>query len=207
MKDSGGIIKIVIIGGVAYIAYLYLQQSGMWAQWFGPAALPAGTGANAAIPPAGSSIPVAPQGSTLAVNPLGVPIQPNAAPTMTLADAMQILGNGYMQDNGLPGLSWDQWSYYYQQVTGKTIAGSQFDAMLAAAGVTRDQQNASAQVFLNALSSSGLSGMGAIIPVPNNGPALAPVGAPSMSFGGSRFSGRASGGFSAGMRGRNRGVQ
>lgn len=220
---SDGIIKIVVIGGVAYVAYMYLQKSGLWAQWFGgatAAGLPAGSGAIPQMPAPGQPIQDLPTGyqqqlpaGTVAQTPLGVPVsvQPQPAtgggtPAMSLQDQLQTLGNGYMQDNGLSGLNWDQWSYYYQYVTGKTITPEQFGAILQAAGASHDQVFASAGTFLNSLNAAGLSGIGAIVPVPNSGPATAPVAPPiSMNFNASRFGGRV--GFSAGRGIRNRGVQ
>jgi len=34
-ENSSGIIKIVLIGGGIFLIYKYLQNSGLWAQWFG----------------------------------------------------------------------------------------------------------------------------------------------------------------------------
>jgi hypothetical protein len=35
MKDEGGILKLVLLGVAGYLAYQWLQSSGLWAQWFG----------------------------------------------------------------------------------------------------------------------------------------------------------------------------
>jgi hypothetical protein len=71
--------------------------------------------------------------------------------------------------NGATQLTADQWSYYYQQLPGKSAISPQaYGAMLAAVGATGSTVM-SASAFQIMLATGGLSGIGDIIPVPGTG--------------------------------------
>ena len=180
-KDQ--MIKWGLIVGGGVLAYWYVTNYGpsghvstgavsWWDTWFG-----AGTPA-----PAGTATGTAVTGPVTQATPQPVVTQPSLPPVsapvntqvkqqiMAASSGNAAITGGY----AIP----DVWSYYWQQVTGKTITPQQMVQMFpptstgTGAPLNLDQ-------FLSKLPSVGLSGIGSIVTVPS-APSL-----PSMSFGGS----------------------
>ena len=173
--------KYLVIGGGIFAAYWYITHFGpngsvsegavsWWDTWFG------------------SGVPAPVPGNTTVVvnqNPQPVLTQPGSgtpAPTSTIRQQILAASAGNPQISGGyadPSV----WSYYWQQVTGKTITGQQMVQMFPPVGNTGVGAPTNLDQFLAGLQSAGLSGipngMGAIVNVPS-APSL-----PSMNFGGS----------------------
>jgi hypothetical protein len=206
-KDQ--MIKWSLIVGGGVLAYWYVTNYGpnghvstgtasWWDTWFG----------------AGTPAPVARQTTT--TNTTGAATQPATAtqpttqavvtqpsytaPVVTVNQDVkqQVVAASGVAGANQPGSAIqggyavpDIWSYFWQQVTGKTITPQQMGQMFpTSAPLTVDQ-------FMAALPTAGLSGIGAVVSVPS-APSL-----PSMSFGGSfrRPGMRGMGGRGSGMGG------
>lgn len=162
MDDSTkSIVKVVILAGAALGLYYWLQQSGLWAQWFGGTALPANPNPNPLLPPAGTT--------TVTTTPPPAPAIPasynQAAAAMT-------------NSAGAPTQNFDQWSYWWQNnqafsgapagygVSG-SISGTMIDAMIAAGGGDRSKLITAAQwvSLLYQEQQKGVTGLGYFGPV------------------------------------------
>lgn len=224
------IIQIAIVAGGGYLLYTYLKQSGLWDQWFGAhaAALPAaGTPATTGTPqvvengrgdiPAPPTATPPPPTFTTNIDVGGLVVAPDISHSLT-GWVNKITGN----PNGAQSIERIRLSVIVPDGRIFDQFGTDITAQLQAAGVN---VQALRTAFYNAprgtvptvdpgyattypdlmTPAAGVSGLGAVIPVPNAGPITAPIAPPSMSFGNSKWGG---GGYSAGFRGRgNRGVQ
>ena len=170
-----------IVGG-GVLAYWYVTNYGpgghvstgaasWWDTWFG----------------AGTPAPV-PGASTTAAGPVtqaptqAVITQPSA-PTVTAPVNPQLKQQIITAAGSDPAIKGgyaipDVWSFYFQQVTGKTITGQQLAQMFPPTS-TGTGAPLNIDQFLAKLPSVGLSGIGAVVSVPSV-PSI-----PSMSFGGS----------------------
>lgn len=156
----GGIVKVAVVGGVAYFGYNYLVNSGLWASWFGGAApVPASVPVSTVTTPAST------------VSTVGTVTTPASTTTPVTPPAVQSTGSTLGQAlNALAGnqsFDIDQWAYYYGQLRGLTLSGSQVESLIQAAGLTDATRSTviSPATFLAALGSVGLSGfrgMGAV---------------------------------------------
>jgi hypothetical protein len=217
MKDSGSIIKLAIMAAIAYFGYEYLVRSGLWAQWFGGAAQPqpqptaGGIQTMPGYNPAQAALPAP-------IQPSPSPIQLSQPPASAISAAvqaqLQASANQYlanMQAAGTPksGLDVDNWLYYYQvlvhganpnNLSTFPITGAQAATVFNALGINYNDPTArvtpvTLPQFAAAMSRAGVSGVGAIIPVPNNGPISAPL--PTQSFG-AGYGGYGNGGYRKG---------
>lgn len=96
-------------------------------------------------------------------------------PVNALATQLQAMGNQFMANTGAQGLNIDQWVFYYQQIKGTTLSGTQVNSLISALGLsdaTRSTTMIPLATFINALGGVGLSG---IVTVPNQGPIAAPL--------------------------------
>lgn len=195
MKDTGSIIKLAILAAVAYFGYEYLVRSGLWAQWFGGATLPA-SGGTTALPPVGTT--------------LQLPAPPQApAISAAVQSQLQTSANGYLAANPGKQMTTDLWLYYYQilvhganpnNLATFPITGAQAATVFNALGInyndpTQRVTPVTLPQFIAAMSHAGVSGLSAIIPVPNNGPISAPL--PTQSFG-AGYGGYGRGGYTKG---------
>jgi hypothetical protein len=171
--------KYLVIGGGVFAVYWYVTNYGplgavsaghvsYWDTWFGNAPAPVQT----------STGPV-----VVNPNPQPVVTQPGTtpAPTSTIRQQMLAASTGNPQISGGyadPSV----WSYYWQQITGKTISGQQMVQMFPPVGNTGIGAPTNVDQFLAGIQAGGLSGLngiGAIVNVPA-APSL-----PGMNFGGS----------------------
>lgn len=179
--DKNKIITIAVIAGGGYLLYWYLTSYGpkgavtgagqsYWDQWFSGAAAPAQSNTATVLPAAGTI--TAPVNTTPATSTAANPAtQTDPANIVAQAAPMRDSLLAYVNsDMGTTGsgtqLNYDQWSYYIQRMTGKTITPQLFGAILGnsdrSTTITVDQ-------FLAALAtalSSNPSGMGDIVPSP-----------------------------------------
>jgi len=95
-----------------------------------------------------------------------------------LRNQLAAAGVQFMRAMNAPGLSADQWAFYYQQLTGTSLTESQAQNIVMNTGMQRGSLITLDQ-FLNALHGAGL---GAIIEVPNAGPISAPLPTVSQNF-------------------------
>ena len=146
-----------------------------WDTWFGAGTpVPAGTGTTpAATGPVNQATPQATVTQPIAGPSISAPVNNQVKQQiLTASGADQAIKGGY----AIP----DVWSYYWQQVTGKTISSAQMLQMFpptstgSGAPLNLDQ-------FLSALPAAGLGnvGLGSIVSV-GSSPSV-----PSMNFGGS----------------------
>lgn len=171
----------VIVGG-GVLAYWYVTTYGpnghvatgavsWWDTWFG-------TGTPVPSPVATTSTGVQAQAT-----PQAVVTQPSTAPIVTAPANSQVRQQILTASASDPTIKGgyaipDVWSYYWQQITGKSISAQQLAQMFP---VTSTGTGAPLNIdqFLSGLSSLGLSGIGSIVTT-SSAPSL-----PSMSFGGS----------------------
>lgn len=157
-RDSGlgGVLKIALVGGAGYFGYNYLVNSGLWAQWFGPA-VPAGS----VTPPASSSVT-----PPVAVTPGGITPPVSAPPAPPITTFAPVSRTALIAAAGGPGvpLNVDQWVYYYSKITGQQVTGSQVNTLLVATNQSATDRGAllTADQFLAVLPTAGLSGFGAV---------------------------------------------
>lgn len=212
---SGDLFKFALLAGGAYLLYEYLQSSGLWAQWFGGAGgggslfgnagalLPAGT-----VLPSGTSQPAGGNTGTVSVllhdNSGSSIFKAGDQFTLTVTGPPNspVLINAIQNGQQLPGPT----------NLGSTDASGRF--VLTGNWIAANVGNWSESITvgghpappLNFNILAGLAGVGAIVPVPNNGPVVAPVAGaapPSMTFGNNAW-----GGSGRGQRGKiNRWVQ
>lgn len=189
--NKNDIIKYAAIAGGAYLVYWYITSHGptgavseghasYWDTWFGTQAQPPQPGSNTGVQPGYPNQPAqAPQPGP-AQPVLTQPSQP-APPTINQGVKAQIIAASNAAGANQPGSQIqggyaipDIWSYFWQQVTGRTISTQQMTQAFqgSVAPLTVDQ-------FLAAISGVGLSGIGVIVQAPS-APSI-----PSMSFGGS----------------------
>jgi len=177
--DKKEIMKWAAIAGGAYLVYWYITSYGpggskteghasYWDGWFG--------GATAAAPAAQptAQLPVTQPVLTQPSAPAPAP----AAPVNNTVVKQQILAASSGQIQGGYAIA-DVWSYFWQQVTGKTITPAQFQAAFNPPSATDRGAPMNIDQFLSKLSGAGISGIGSIVKTPSI-PSI-----PSMSFGGS----------------------
>ncbi len=190
---TGDLIKFALLGVGGYMLYNYLVQSGMWAQWFGGAAgMPAGAGNLGASLPPGTILPAGTNqpagGNTGQVSvllhdnngssifkagdqfTLTITGPPNAPVMITAAQNGVPVGGGVSTQLGTT----DANGRFV--LVGNWVAANAgtWSEIITVGGAPAPPLNFSV----------GLSGVGAIVPVPNYGAVRAPVAQPaSMSFG------------------------
>ncbi len=144
------------------------------------------SGAYYAVNPSSGAVSAANGPGQLAVGaPTTVVTQPASTPpaqttvglpagSSQLAAQLQAAGIQFMQGSGAQGLNIDQWMFYYQQIKGITLNGTQAASLIQAAGLSDATRGTviPLSTFMNALGGVGLSG---IVPVPNQGPIRAPI--------------------------------
>jgi hypothetical protein len=194
--DKKEIIKYLAIAGGAYAVYWYITSYGPTGAraeghpsyldtWFGtnasntqlinqqaPTTLPSGYPNQPALNTAPGTQPVLTQPSA---PPTALP------PVDTSAVKQQILAATAGQIQGGYAIA-DVWSYFWQQVTGRTITPTQFGTAFPGLSDTNRGAPMNLDQFLSKLSGAGISwivSLGAIVPSPSI-PSI-----PSMSFGGS----------------------
>ena len=134
------IFSLVLLGGGAYVLY----------KWYEGQLVIPGLVSNSA-----SSDPIT--GANTSPN---IVTDSGAVLTGAARGASEIAQAIRLASGGATSLNWDQWSYYYQQVTKTTISGSQFGAILAAAGVSSSANATDLNTFMNAVNASqGLNGV------------------------------------------------
>lgn len=189
--NKNDLIKYAAIAGGAYAVYWYITSYGptgavsaghasYWDTWFGGA-----TAQPQTQPQPGAQVPVGYPNQPVSSPPpntqpvLTQPSQPPAA-TINQGVKQQIIAASNAAGANQPGSQIqggyaipDIWSYFWQQVTGRTITTQQMSqAFNNSAPMTLDQ-------FMTAIAGIGLSGIGHIVQAPS-----APT-VPSMNFGGS----------------------
>ena len=179
--DKKDIMKWAAVAGGAYLVYWYLTSYGptgskaeghasYWDTWFGGAPAVAATTAATQPQQPVTTQPVLTQPSAPAPAPV--------APVNNTAVKQQILAASAGQIQGGYAIA-DVWSYFWQQVTGKTITPEQFQAAFNPPSATDRGAQMNIDQFLSKLSGVGISGIGSIVKTPSI-PSI-----PSMSFGGS----------------------
>jgi hypothetical protein len=205
---SGDLFKLALFAGGGYLLYQYLQSSGLWAQWFGGTGL-LGAGNAGALLPAGTVLPSGtsqPAGGN--TGQVSILLHDNNGSsifkagdqftlTVTGPPNSPVLINAVQNGQQLPGPT----------TLGSTDASGRF--VLTGNWIAANVGNWSESITVGGHPAPplnfniGFSGVGAIVPVPNNGPVVAPVAPPSMSFGNNAW-----GGSGRGQRGKiNRWVQ
>lgn len=175
--------KYLVIGGGVIAAYWYITHFGptgsvsdghasWWDTWFG---------SGVSAPPVTGS-----PGSVVVINqnPQPVITQPGSGtpvPNSTIRQQILTASAGNPNINGGYAVP-DVWSYYWQQVTGRSISSAQLTQAFPPVAGTGTGAPLNLDQFLTGLAGVGLSGVqgvGAIVSVPA-APSL-----PSMNFGGS----------------------
>lgn len=196
---SGDLLKLAIVGVGGYLLYNYLVQSGMWAQWFGGAGgmLPAGGGVNPGTTtiPGSTFIPSSGQALPAAQPRMNVTTSSGNPAAMKVGDSYTVSITG-AQPNARVMVTATQGATTIQDATGQaftdangnfSISGVAENAHLGAWSEVWRVGNVVIGNWNFTISPSGVSGVGAIIPVPNNGPIRAEI--PGMSFNNSGFKG------------------
>ena len=171
MDDNAKLaIKIGIGAVIAYVAYRYLQSSGLWAEWFGTSTTSATTGTTTAAvtgatttdSTAGTSTTSTPATTTVATTSVQAAASPVAAGSLSFGGTDTDQLDAWMGSAiGTKLATSDQWCAGFKAITGT-------DACSAGVNFTGIQSGTpmSSYVWLNAykayqsLPSSGTSGLG-----------------------------------------------
>lgn len=167
--DTGELMKVILFGVGAYFVWEYVIAPMMTTT----TAVAPGT---AVATPAGTNVILTQPTSAPVTQPGTVGTGTATAPAPASALASQLTAAAQAAGLNPANVTADQWSYFYQNTLGRaTISPTIYMAMMGSIGATGPSV-ISANQFVSALSSQGLSG---ITTIP-----------PSMTFGGSnRFAG------------------
>jgi hypothetical protein len=195
---SGDLFKFALLAGGAYLLYEYLQSSGLWAQWFGGSGGLLGAGNAGAMLPAGTILPSGtgqPAGGNTGT--VSILLHDNNGSsifkagdqftlTVTGPPNAPVLINAIQNGQQLPGPT----QLGSTDATGRFVLTGNWIAANVGAWSENITVGGHPAPPLNFNILAGLAGVGAIVPVPNNGPVVAPVTpVPSMSFGNNAWGG------------------
>lgn len=146
-------VKIVVLGGGAWLLYEWWQQQ--------QTATVPGSVPSSALP---TPTP-GPLGTTVSSTPAAAPTTPaaNSAGLASIRSQLQALAAAYLAANpSVTGLDVDQWNYYYAQIRGVAFPDAAGAAILTSLGIPFTapgrSQTISVDQYLTAAAAAGLSG-------------------------------------------------
>ncbi len=165
------LIKYALIAGGAYLAYMYLKNSGLWDQWFGVAP------AVAPQPAAGTPVLVVDNSAKIAADAKAISDAAAAESAHTAATVDERIlerlaaDADYAKGSTTNRLTWDEWNWYLAKWdsptstarTGPIVAHQMYAS--EEVGLSRPLSPITAEQYHSLKKAKGLEGLGNIVPM------------------------------------------